>query len=694
MKNRVQSSGGFSLIEAIVAMSLMIMVVVAAVNGWQYVVRGERLNSVQNELDIDVRNTMERLRNDLRLSSMDHIFVYPQGVGTNTAISFPKARPDPNTGLVALNTNTGLIEWDLTVIYHVWVSTPNELRLTLFDPRNPDLNDAQRQQQLEDVVQAGSGASTFNGGNASTRALFKNLFTWDIRGRGAQFDCYSPTLERMRNVMFGTALLNPGNHTFQFTAIGKNPSSSGYRMGLDTLVPGPSGLEREAEDQQISAQIGGSAFVEYMGQGAWSGNNQLAFDAVAPGSKVELTMENDRWEETNFRGTGALCEDAVVVFDEDAVPKDFVVTVHGETNGWLAAMQTKSSVQSTGLDSMSGTAIRMPIRGGQMYDGGAIEYSGPLKGVVFRAGNPGSGFRIRSAFIAEAADPAAYSPDAVDNGIQLFFGGSTDVNIPSNLSATGTPASAFYISPEKTYLVSVWVSSLANWANPAYWLEMTPPNSNGTPVGCYMIPSVSNPDATRTRQAIWSSDADVTTMQHLYSVESIVVLAPTSAVYTSQAVDTGQDAPAYQDIAWTAVKPAGTDVRLKVRTGDQADMSDAPGWTNVAAILTPGGINPGNKRYVQFQAILTPNNAGTAVPKLKDVTIRWTGITRLTDVGGTITIGPDYGIMEVTVNNKPLIKGMTVDLTIYKDVAGFGGVGSNRLTSTITAEVEPRNTGK
>jgi hypothetical protein len=45
------------------------------------------------------------------------------------------------------------------------------------------------------------------------------------------------------------------------------------------------------------------------------------------------------------------------------------------------------------------------------------------------------------------------------------------------------------------------------------------------------------------------------------------------------------------------------------------------------------------------------------------------------------------------VDGNPLAKGVTIDLIIYQDVMAFGGK-TNRLTSSMVAEVEPRNTGK
>lgn len=693
---------GFTLVETMAAVAILLLVLVTAMNSLMYVVRMERINSVQNELDIQVRTTMERLRQDLRLSSMDYIFVYPQGSPTNSAISFPKARDDDGDGLIELDAD-GKIIWDITLVYHVWQATPNELRLTTFDPRDNTLTDAQRQAQLESVVLNGNGYSTFNGQNARTRALFRNLFTWNVRGRGAQFDLYSPAVVRMRNVAIGTALLAPGNHTFKFTVVGKNALSTGYKIGLDQLVVSPCGVEREAEDQLATATYSGAVPTkEYMSQGAWGANYQLAFPATGPGDSFTLTMENDRWEETNFKGVGALCEDTTVFFDESLSPADFVVALPGHTNAWTASAQTLDlNAKNTSGGALRGSAVRVMVRGGATYDGGAIENSGPFHCAWFYASTFGK-LKINGAFISKAANATNYSPDAVDNGIQLQFyysgGGSAGNTIeipPGDYARAELPAGAtMYIDKAESYIISYLVDPDSGKADARYWTEAHPPNSNGVPWGCYIIPASANPGLAETRAAVWSSNTNIIRSANLYGLTHVHLLAPPVGRFTSQIVDTGQPAPQYTEILWNAVKQSGSDLKMRVRTGNQPDMSDAPDWTNVTAMSSPGAISPGNKRYVQFQAELFSGSGGWNIAKLKDATIRWNGITRLTDISGTFTMGPEYGIMEVTVDNKPLVRAMTIDLTIYKDVPGFGGRGSNRLTSTLTTEVEPRNTGK
>ena len=211
--------------------------------------------------------------------------------------------------------------------------------------------------------------------------------------------------------------------------------------------------------------------------------------------------------------------------------------------------------------------------------------------------------------------------------------------------------------------------------------------------GSYLIPDSSSPDEAATRAANWSGRGDVIQDTRLFSVEHIHTLAPSNGMFTSHIFDTHLSAPVYSDISWHAVKPWGTQLKMRVRTADNADMSDAAAWSNVTAMTSGGAISPGNRRYCQFRAEMQSGFSGWYVPSLQDVTIRWNGETRVTYLGGTVTTGPDYGIFELKVDDKPLVKGVGLDLTIYKDVRKLGG-GLSRLTSAAAVEVEPRNTGK
>jgi len=685
---------GFTLVEIAVSTLLLSIVLLVVITSWLYLLYGQKLNAVQNELDIDVRTAMEWLRYHLRLTSMDEIFFYPEGPGPYVALSFPIARDDDGDGVIERDED-GHIIWDRTLIYHRWDAVPNQLRITIFDPRDNSLTDEQRQAQLESVVTHGNGDYTYNSENASTMALFENLFDWAIYSKAAVFDAYSPVLTRAKDVVLGSILLDNGEHDFTFRVVGKNAASSGYKIGVDTVVCSPCGAPREGEAQlPPTDESGATAEAEYMEEGSWSGNYQLLFPATAEGQYFTLRLENDRWEETNFRATGSMCEETRVVFDESLDPKDFVLRLKGglhETN-WFAGDQTRDTdLDSSEYDALRGCAVRVLIRGEQMTDGGWIEHSGGNVRLRFDAGN--APLRIEAAYIAECSDCCNPTPDAVSDGVQLYFNGSESVFLAAWGDAWAQPAdgTAFPIDKEKSYLVSFLVDSAANKGTGEMWDEQ----STNVP-GCYMILATNNPTKAMTRQASWSGLPYVET-NRLYVVKFMVTTYATNGYFNSQIFDTHVENPQYTEVDWNADVPAGTYLGLKFRTGDDPLLADAPAWSNVTALSGPGPISLPAHRYVQFQARMRSNNdpdfSACRTPVLKDVTLRWQGERRITDVGGTFTTGPDYGIFKLLVDGNELKKGVRVELTIFEDVSGFAGK-TKRVTSTMIAEVEPRNTGK
>jgi hypothetical protein len=694
---------GHTLVEMMIAMVLTTIAVAAATSGLIFWVRGERYNATQCELDMNVRKTMESLKHDLRLSALDKIFFYPPGPGPYTAISFPIAADTNNDGLVEMTPGGSNILWQSTVIYHVWSGSPNELRRTEFVPRDNSLTDAQAQAQLASVVTNGDGTLVCGTATTASRTIFANLFTWNIWGKSATFDGYSATVERDTSVSFGSILLGSGAHTVKFSLIGKNTASSGYKVGIDTLTASPCGAEREGEYQlPVAAQSGATAVSEYMTQGSWNGNYQLSFPATTTGNYFSLNFENDRWEERHFRGQGALCQRTIVGFDTSVSmnPKDYILQLEGSPGypwgtpadpfAWTAENQTDSS-SPTSDSTQTGSVIRVLLRGGALaQNAGAMRFSGQFPYVLFVAPGTGS-LKIKAAYIAEASDPTNYTMNAKSAGVQLFrYGtvGTADgtIDLNTNNSAYMAPGVNFATDANKSYLITYLVDDVKG--NCLSW----PETHSGAP-GCYIIPGSAAPTSADAQAADWSSKA-VSTSSSLIGVYALWTTYPTNGLFTSQIFDTKIAAPVYSTISWSSVKPTYTSVKIKVRTGNQDNMGDAPAWSNVTAFLTsPANITCGNKRYIQFQAILDPDSSGWNTPKLQDVTIKWAGDTKVVDVAAIMTKGPNYGICEVTVDDKPLVKGLQVDLTIYKTIVGWSS-GDKQLTSSMSTEIEPRNTGK
>lgn len=698
MKRHGQQNSGFTLVETLGSIVLLTLVMASAISSWLYLVRAERINSVQNELDVDARIAMERLKSDLRLSAVDKTFFYPEGVGPYTAMSFPKARDDNGDGVIEVDPYTNVI-WDQTIVYHVWSSSPNQLRRTVFDPRLNTLTAAQRQAQLNSVVVNGNGASTYNSASARTTPVFQNLFTWRIKSKGPQYDAYSSTLGRDLNAVLGSILLTPGSHVFKFRVTGKNAASSSYKIGLDKLAVSPSGIQREAEAQSVTAQSGATAANELMTLGSWSGNYQLGFPATAAGNYFTLTMDNDRWEETNFDDSQAQGDDILTMFDKQISPKDFIIYLTPPTNVWMVDWQT---LDVTGGSSTTGavlraSAVRVPMRGGMMMEGGAMKYSGLFHCMYFYAAES-SRLKILGAYISEAADQEQYSPDATNTGMALTFpaagGPSIDIAAGSYGRAELPSGSTFYFDKDRTYFVTFLVADDAGKSDAMYWKEYHTGGTNPPPPGCYVLPADAAPTLADCQDKVWSAKTNLVVHDKVYALEHVHCLAASNGTWTSQIVDTHLTAPSYSEIAWTAVKPSGTALRMRVRTANNEDMSDAPAWTSVTAMTSAGPISPPSRRYVQVRCEMDSSSDYWSVPYLKDFKIKWTGEAKVVDIGGTMTVGPEYGIYEVLVDDKQLVKGVTIDLTIYQDVVGFSGAGSNRLTSTITGEIEPRNTGR
>ena len=683
MRTRRQRAG-FTLAELMVSVLITVIVVTASVAGYLYVWQGERLNSTQAQLDVAVRMAVNALNHDLRLSAMDKVLFYPAGPGPYSAISFPMTTPNP-AGLINYGTN-GLIVWDKTVIYHVWSGAPSQLRVTTFRPRNNNLTDAQRQAQLNSVVTTGNGSSTHDSGTATTRVLFNNLVQWNIDPQRAVFDGYSSNIQRAVNYELGSVALSPGSHQFKFTAIGKNAASSSYYIGLDTLVMSPCGVEREAEAQSV---VAGSASADYMAAGGWGGNYRLLSSCTASGQYFTVSMENDRWEETNFRETGAATDNTTVTFDTSLSPKDFVVQLEGPGYTWLATDQTGATTTGgTSGDALRGSAVRVLLRGSEMNNGNILKLNGSMSYVCFMA-STGGPLRISNAYIGEAADSQNFTANSLSNGVPLLFNGSsTSYTIPAGSTVwawcSGSP---FQIDKDKSYLVSFLVTSSAGNCDAAYWIE----SMTNTP-GSYLLPASLTPDDTMTRAANWSALGAVQT-NLLYGVYGMYTTCPTNGTYTSPIVDTHQTAPVYSDINWNATLPSGSYLGLRVRSGNQTDLSDAPAWTNITVLTSPSAISPGSGRYIQFQAQLRPDSSTWNSPLLKNATIRWGGVQRIVDIGGTFSKGPNHGIWELTVDGNPLVKGVNMDMTIYKDLPVFGG-STRRMTSTVSMEIYPRNTGK
>ena len=191
--------------------------------------------------------------------------------------------------------------------------------------------DSKRQDQLNRVVAAGDGHTVTCESNSTTRIIFENLVEWRIWPQRAVYDRYNAQSIRDIDRTLGSIILSNGVHNFTFTVVDKNPRSSGYRIGVDTLYGSPCNIPREGENQQVATQSVATVVSNRASSGSWSGDYDLHFPATATGQSLTLTFTNDCWEERNFDESGSICSNALVSFDTSLSPTDMVVGLKPQT---------------------------------------------------------------------------------------------------------------------------------------------------------------------------------------------------------------------------------------------------------------------------------------------------------------------------------------------------------------------------
>ena len=117
--------------------------------------------------------------------------------------------------------------------------------------------------------------------------------------------------------------------------------------------------------------------------------------------------------------------------------------------------------------------------------------------------------------------------------------------------------------------------------------------------------------------------------------------------------------------------------------------ADAAAWSAVPA-ATAGATPIINGRFAQVQVRMRPGTDALSTPELRDFTLRWNGGRRYVDIAGIFSEGPDHGIYELQVNGAPVLQGVTVKVSVFKDVRLASGA-VQRMESSAFAEIVPRN---
>ncbi len=688
-QHRPRSRRGFTTMELLIAISLLAIVVTMAIGGWVFVLRGERRNSAQCELDIQVRSASERLRAELRLSDATRMVFFPEGPGPYEAISFPMAVDSSGNGLIDVGENDR-IAWTRTVIYHVERAEPDRLLRTVFNPRDNSLSTEEREAQLAAVVRDGSADNAANGANAVTRTVFENFFDWSIEPKLLAIDGYSPTLGR-RHITFGSVVMGEASHDLRFSVLGRHPRSTGFKIGLDTLRVSSADVEYEAEDQQI---VAGGFFArrEYMPMGSWGGNLHLLFDTGEDQGDLTLRIPYHRWEERHFRSVGSRHTNTRSLFDGAALR--YSLRLGGSGEAWNALEQTGAMQRGNQPQrDVQGHAVRALIRGADADTIGAIRHEGRLTPV-----EPGDDER-RSRILLRIPPQVQFVPEAwiaeADPDEMAALGARTGTARRLHLRRTAADAdlvvgtlaaseTSLDIRRDSSYVVSFLLESsetachLPDWSNN---LDLDQPFSA-------VLPEAGASDLTR---ASWSGLEGFETITNLYALERLITDHPAVGVFQSRIVDTMHQRPRYGVVSIERDLPEGTAVEVQVRTGDDPLLADADAWEAVAWRRDGDSLDGvGEGRYVQFRARLTSDALGVHTPDVGSVAISWPGNRQIVDIGGSFTTGPDHGVFTVSMDDAPVMRGMLVRLSIQKAVSGT----PSRLVSSMMFEVEPRNTGK
>lgn len=673
----LKSNGGFSLAESLISLSISTMFLTSVLSAWHYSTLIWKQENAQSDLRFSLESAMEKIKADVRLSNADTIVYYPPAGsgGPYSAVSIPAVTKDAN-GFFA---RTSTIAWDKTIIYHVYTNNGmKELRRTVYNSFNSSY--AARQAQLNDVVADGKGSE-----NSTTTTICKtDTVTFKITPLAAVFDGYSPTTQLSPSTNFGNVLLTPGMHQITFAIVNKNPLSSGYRMGIDSITLSPSGGSQEAETLSYSS-TSPTAVEDMSALGGWGGNYHVEFQASKASEfaeQISFTINYDQWSESNFEN---------MTYSSSAVygTNPHLSIQSREDQGLAPSWNITSQTQSMNAvpTALSNKSIRCVIAGA------SITKPATMIRIKFLAG--AAPLVVNSAYFGQrnlsTANFAGGTTQLYFNNAPVQEGGSDGVGAVGTTEPTSITIPAGYYAWSNwfeypitlpvtgDFLVSVYVST----GNASAWTDVTPTNTHS-----YQVDDSDGSYANTTTN--WATLPNYQASATGYAVAEMAAWVSTS-VTTSQVYDTKMASPAYNQLSWDPILPSGSSVSLKIRTSGNVNMSGASAWSALTAHTSPpvslGGL--ANLRYVQFQAALQAASPYASFPEVDDVKITWPGQTAFVNISGKYTKKPNYGTFQLLAANGMLpVRALTASLTLssaYRD---------KTITESLSSEVKVRNTGR
>lgn len=326
LENR--GSMGFTLTEVMITSALSVIVMAGVTAAFIQELKVFDQEQIKNELYYNLEEALERIRQDMRLSSVGigQMAFYPENTGSYSAISIPMSVDTNGDGLLEREATDQII-WNQTVIYHVRLGAPDQLIRSTFYPRCPTATTEMIYRQLSNVAVSVNDAGVTNacmpGESASSRVVFENLVTLRFRPPASSYDCYSSASNRPETYNWGSLVLGPSTYGLKLTVMGKNVLSSGYRVIVDKIALSASQAAREGESYFPSNHYPNDGCFVYTKKNGdvkvmdmsgisphYGGYEALIFDPSSGAGETSITFSvyNDLLHDTTFDTPG--CESA------------------------------------------------------------------------------------------------------------------------------------------------------------------------------------------------------------------------------------------------------------------------------------------------------------------------------------------------------------------------------------------------
>ncbi|MBL7076669.1 MAG: VCBS repeat-containing protein [Kiritimatiellae bacterium] len=453
--------------------SAITMMVVASV--FAVLIQGLRVwerEEIMGELDMDLELALERIRSDLRLSSVGIglMSFYPDDGSDFIAMSLPLSEDIDDDGLLDRDAQ-GRILWNQTVIYHIRPGTPDQLLRTEFSPRYMNATPETLYEQLEEVVGAGSqaeiAAAAMSGEVATTKVVFENLVELVFAPPDMVYDCYAPVRTKGRSFNWGSIVLDGEKHKLKLTSIGRNAASSGYNIEVDRIRMSNTASDREGEIYVPAnthptaplyklSSLGMTMSASQRSSGWTFSGNCAAVASGAQGASVEFEVYNDLWCDSNFSVPGAAISSNCSVKCDTSFTNvnpyipDVVVTMD-KGIAWTA--NSLSDTNTTEIIAGYPLQVTNMVYGGT-NDLGAITLNGKWARLQFTGGYGAPTYITNVYLMASGATGVAHSV--------TFNDGEDGTFVPSLESVWSDWVPDFVINRDDDYLVSLQIGGMGD----------------------------------------------------------------------------------------------------------------------------------------------------------------------------------------------------------------------------------------